>query len=61
MVAIQEVDFKPLTAANEALMFSIYYATITSMEDEDVRLSSAQSYPHCQGLGLLLMHFHMYD
>jgi hypothetical protein len=26
-----------LTPANEALMFSIYYAAITSMEEDDVR------------------------
>lgn len=29
-------DTKHLTPANEALMFSIYYAAITSMEDDDV-------------------------
>lgn len=29
-------DMKGLTPAQEALMFSIYYAAITSMEDEDV-------------------------
>jgi hypothetical protein len=28
-----------LTPANEALMFSIYYAAVTSMEDDDVSLS----------------------
>ena len=29
-------DMTSLTAANEALMFSIYYAAITSMEEDDV-------------------------
>ena len=29
-------DMTRLTPANEALMFSIYYATITSMEEDDV-------------------------
>lgn len=29
-------DMTHLTPANEALMFSIYYAAITSMEEEDV-------------------------
>jgi hypothetical protein len=29
-------DTISLTPANEALMFSIYYAAITSMEEEDV-------------------------
>ena len=29
-------DIKTLSPANEALMFSIYYAAITSMEDDDV-------------------------
>jgi hypothetical protein len=29
-------DMTSLTPANEALMFSIYYAAITSMEEEDV-------------------------
>ena len=28
-----------LTPANEALMFSIYYAAVTSMEDDDVSVS----------------------
>lgn len=32
-------DLTRLTSANEALMFSIYYAAITSMEDDDVSLS----------------------
>lgn len=32
-------DMTRLTPANEALMFSIYYATITSMEEDDVSLS----------------------
>lgn len=29
-------EMKGLTPTNEALMFSIYYAAITSMEEEDV-------------------------
>ena len=29
-------DMMSLTPANKALMFSIYYAAITSMEDDDV-------------------------
>ena len=29
-------DVTRLTSANEALMFSIYYAAITSMEEDDV-------------------------
>ena len=33
-------DLTSLTPANEALMFSIYYAAVTSMEEDDV--SSAQ-------------------
>ncbi|OOQ85049.1 hypothetical protein PEBR_31157 [Penicillium brasilianum] len=32
-------DMTSLTPANEALMFSIYYAAVTSMEEEDVRLN----------------------
>lgn len=32
-------DMTRLTPANEALMFSIYYAAITSMEEDDVSLS----------------------
>ena len=32
-------DSSRLTPANEALMFSIYYAAITSMEDDDVSSS----------------------
>ncbi|CAI7645695.1 unnamed protein product [Penicillium glandicola] len=32
-------EMKGLTPANEALMFSIYYAAITSMEEEDVLLN----------------------
>lgn len=31
---------KSLTPSNEALLFAIYYATITSMEDEDVSIFS---------------------
>ncbi len=31
-------EMKGLTPANEALMFSIYYAAITSMEENDVSL-----------------------
>ena len=29
-------DQSALTPANEALMFAIYYAAVTSMEEEDV-------------------------
>lgn len=32
-------DFARLTPADEALMFAIYYAAITSMEEDDVSLS----------------------
>ncbi|KAJ5111027.1 hypothetical protein N7532_001562 [Penicillium argentinense] len=32
-------DMTRLTPANEALMFSIYYATITSMEDDDIAMN----------------------
>lgn len=31
-------DFSTMTPANEALMFAIYYAAITSMEEDDVGL-----------------------
>jgi hypothetical protein len=31
-------EMKGLTPANEALMFSIYYAAVTSMEEDDVRI-----------------------
>jgi hypothetical protein len=33
------IDASNLSPANEALLFSIYYAAITSMEDEDVSTS----------------------
>lgn len=36
-------DVTKLTPANEALMFSIYYAAITSMEEEDVNLNFAST------------------
>lgn len=32
-------DMTSLTPANEALMFSIYYAAVTSMDEDDVSLS----------------------
>lgn len=32
-------DMTSLTPANETLMFSIYYAAVTSMEEEDVSIS----------------------
>src|SRR6266699_1742475 len=32
-------NFEGLSPSNEALMFSIYYAAVTSMEEEDVSLS----------------------
>jgi len=31
-------DFKSLTPANEALMFSVYYSAINSMDEDDVSL-----------------------
>jgi hypothetical protein len=36
MVREWRTSGKPFTPSNEALMFSIYYATITSMEEDDV-------------------------
>lgn len=39
-------DVTSLTPANEALLFSIYYAAITSMEEDDVRLLFGLSYPN---------------
>ena len=33
---LRVTDMKSLTPAKEALLFSIYYAAITSMEEEDV-------------------------
>jgi hypothetical protein len=33
-------DLSNLTPVNEALMFAIYYATVTSMDDEDVSVFS---------------------
>ncbi|XXH00865.1 Cochaperone protein [Hypoxylon texense] len=33
---LRDNDFSSLTPANQALMFSIYYASITSMEEDDV-------------------------
>ncbi|KAJ5375029.1 Transcription factor [Penicillium concentricum] len=36
-------EMKGLTPANEALMFSIYYAAITSMEEEDIILNFGAS------------------
>lgn len=41
-------DLTRLTPANEALLFSIYYAAITSMEEDDVSLSctTIQSLDH---------------
>jgi hypothetical protein len=33
---LRRSDMTSLTPANEALMFSIYYAAITSMEEDDV-------------------------
>ena len=38
-------DMTSLTPANEALLFSIYYAAITSMEADDVRPFFGLSYP----------------
>jgi len=35
---VKKLDIASLTPANEALMFSIYYAAITSMEEDDVSL-----------------------
>ena len=37
-------DTTDLSPANEALMFSIYYAAITSMEEDDVSASSFHRY-----------------
>ena len=37
-------DSEQLTPANEALMFSLYYAAITSMEDDDVSQLSASHF-----------------
>lgn len=36
---LRDNDVSTLTPANQALMFSIYYAAITSMEEDDVSLS----------------------
>lgn len=36
---LRSSDMTRLTPANEALMFSIYYAAITSMEEDDVSSS----------------------
>lgn len=33
---VRNGDMTRLTPANEALMFSIYYATVTAMEEDDV-------------------------
>ena len=33
---LRRSDKADLTPANEALMFSIYYAAVTSMEEDDV-------------------------
>lgn len=33
---LKSADMTGLTPANEALMFSIYYATVTAMEEDDV-------------------------
>ena len=42
-----------LTPANEALMFSIYYAAITSMEEDEVSCSwTAMSWSEEKALGL---------
>ncbi|CEJ82796.1 Putative Fungal specific transcription factor [[Torrubiella] hemipterigena] len=38
-------DLSALSPVNEALLFSIYYATITSMDDDAVRISSCQPVP----------------
>lgn len=37
---VRESRTKEMTAVNEALMFSIYYATIVSMEEDDVSVCS---------------------
>lgn len=38
-------DVTSLTPANDALMFSIYYAAVTSMEDDDVSSSLVSTCP----------------
>lgn len=42
---LRGTDKSSLTPSNEALMFSIYYAAVTSMEEEDV--STAWRSSHC--------------
>lgn len=52
-------DMTRLTPVNETLLFSIYYAAVTSMEEEDVssfwlgRYPNHRSYHNCQKLGRL--------
>lgn len=43
-----------LPPANEALLFAIYYAAVTSMEEDDVSLSRLQTRPKDQGSGPFL-------
>lgn len=42
MRGVRGGDMSSLTPANEALLFAIYYAAVTSMEDDDVSLVVSQ-------------------
>lgn len=44
-------DMGKLTPANEALLFSLYYAAITSMEEDDVSLFFGLPYPNPDMIG----------
>lgn len=41
---VRSGDMTRLAPANEALMFSIYYATITSMDDDEVRFPRMRTF-----------------
>ncbi|KAJ5538140.1 hypothetical protein N7494_007619 [Penicillium frequentans] len=46
MISELRGDMSKLTPSNEALMFSIYYAAVTSMEEEDIMINFGVSKQH---------------
>ncbi|KAJ5999024.1 hypothetical protein N7451_006834 [Penicillium sp. IBT 35674x] len=46
MISELRGDMSKLTPSNEALMFSIYYGAVTSMEDEDIMINLGVSKQH---------------
>lgn len=54
--AIRGGDLSSLTPSNEALLFAIYYAAVTSMEDDDVSLTVLERV-HGPCIKAVLTHF----